>query len=379
MGATLVTRRRTAPSRTRAAARIGAGALIAACVLLSAACSETPVEPGPADRVEPVARPSAVRGVYVNAQVAGDEARLGSLLDQVAGSRINAVVIDVKERGEVSYASRVALVEEAGASRGYIADLRSLLEELRERELYPIARIVVFSDRVLAGARTDWAIQTTAGAVWLDPEGDRPWVDPYNSSVWQYNIDLAREALEAGFAEVQWDYVRFPDVNDSTRATLVFPARAGRTMDDAIEEFIAESKSQLADLGAPVTSDVFGRVITEQDGSDIGQEWSRLVRVNDVLLPMVYPALYHLGAFGIPNPNDAPYETVRAAMDFAVERRGQTAGARATLRPWLQAFSLNGVDYGADQMRAQIEAVEDAGLTEWLFWNPDSVYPDGVF
>lgn len=335
------------------------------------------LEPG--DRVEPVARPAAVRGVYLNAQVAGDGTRLEALLDQVGATRVNSVVVDVKERGEVSYASDVPLVGEAGAGRGYIGDLPALLTELRERGLYPIARIVVFSDRVLATARSDLAIRTVDGDVWLDPEGDRPWVDPYNATVWQYNIDLAREALEAGFAEVQWDYVRFPDVSDSIRATLVFPAEGGRSMDDAIAEFVEESRDQLSDLGLPVTSDVFGRVITEDDGSNIGQEWGRLIRANDVLLPMVYPALYHLGAFGIPDPNLDPYETVRAAMDHAVDRRAQTAGARATLRPWLQAFNLNGVEYGADEMLAQIQAVEDAGLTEWLFWNPDSAYPDGVF
>ena len=354
-------------------------ALVLGAFLVLAGCTEPGTGPDLDARVDPIARPAAVRGIYINAQVAGDAARRTALLDQVTGTQVNAAVIDVKERGEVSYASAVSLVSEAGAQRGYIGDLAGLLTDLRDRGIYPIARIVVFSDRVLAEARPQWAIQTTGGAVWLDPEGDRPWVDPYNGAVWQYNIDLAAEAIEAGFAEVQWDYVRFPDVDDTTRASLVFPAQAGRSMDDAIEEFIAESREQLAGLGAPITSDVFGRVITESDGSDIGQEWNRLVRTNDVLLPMIYPALWHQGAFGIPDPNLAPYETVRAAMDFAVERRGQTSGARATLRPWLQAFSLNGVLYGSDEMLAQIRAVEDSGLSEWLFWHPDSEYPAGVF
>lgn len=348
------------------------------CAVAVGGCGDGLVPPDESSRVIPVARPAAVRGIYVNARAAGNAGQLQSLLDYVDGTAVNTFVVDVKERGEVSYASTVSLAGEVGAERDYIGDLRALLLSLRDAEIYPIARIVVFSDRVLAEQKPEWAIRTTSDEVWIDPEGDRPWVDPFNEDVWAYNIALAREAVEAGFAEVQWDYVRFPDVTDSVRTTLVFPAAAGRTMDDAIEEFILESKTRLAAYDVPVTSDVFGRVITEVDGSDIGQEWNRLVRANDVLLPMVYPALYHLGAFGIPDPDAAPYETVRAAMDFAVNRMGQTAGARASLRPWLQAFTLRN-SYGAAEMLAQIQAVEDAGLTEWLFWNPDSVYPEGVF
>ena len=41
------------------------------------------------------------------------------------------------------------------------------------------------------------------------------WVNPYDKRVWDYNIAIAREALDMGFHEVQWDYVRFPDVTDA--------------------------------------------------------------------------------------------------------------------------------------------------------------------
>ena len=105
----------------------------------------------------------------------------------------------------------------------------------------------------------------------------------------------------------------------------------------------------------------------------------RLVGVTDVLLPMVYPSLYAPGSFGAPDPSAEPYLVVRAAMDSAVARRARVGGAQATLRPWLQAFTLGPNVYGPDEMLEQIRAVEDAGLSEWLFWNPASVYPTGVF
>jgi hypothetical protein len=319
-----------------------------------------------------------VRGIYLNAPAAGSPTQLPGLLDLADRSAVNTFVIDVKERGEVSYVSSVPLVGIVGSGRTYIGDLPGLLRTLRDHGIYPIARIVCFRDPVLAEAQPEWAIRTTDGGIWLDPESNRPWVDPYNSDVWAYNIALAREALAAGFAEVQWDYVRFPDVADSVRVTMVFPARNGRSAGEAIQEFIATSRLDLAEFQAPITADVFGRVITETGDSGIGQDWDRLVRVTDVLLPIVYPALYWPGSFGVPDPDAEPYRVVRAAMDSAVVRMSRTESALATIRPWLQAYTGK-TAYGPQQMQDQIRAVEDAGLKEWLFWNPESIYPAGVF
>jgi hypothetical protein len=350
-----------------------------ALTLVLVACDGSITEPDPGGRVEPVGRPAVVRGIYVNAQAAGSGAHLQSLIDLADGSALNTFVIDVKERGEVSWDSSVELVARIGAGRTYVPDRSALLRTLREHGIYPIARLVVFRDPILAEARPGWAIRTADGGVWLDPESGRPWVDPYHPEVWAYNLDLAREALAAGFAEVQWDYVRFPDVPDSVRETMVFPARAGRSAGEAIRGFIDTSRLELADFGAPITADVFGRVITLEDDSGIGQDWDDIVQVTDVVLPMVYPALYWPGNFDLPDPNAEPYLTVRAAMDSAVVRLARTPHARATIRPWLQAFTQGSTAYGPRQMLDQIRAVEDAGLQEWLFWNPGSTYPEGVF
>lgn len=361
--------------------RAGMSAMTTAVLVLNA-CTDSGPSATELDLEEEgghVPRPAVVRGIYVNALAAGSPSRLLSLLDLADHSVVNTFVIDVKERGEVSYASAVPLVGEIGSGRTHIADLPGLLRNLRDHGIYPIARIVCFLDPILAEAQPEWAIRTTDGEIWLDPESNRPWVDPYNSDVWAYNIALAREALAAGFAEVQWDYVRFPDVADSTRATMVFPARRGRSAADAIQEFIAASRLELDEFQAPITADVFGRVITAAGDAGIGQDWDQMVRVIDVLLPMVYPALYWSGSFGLPDPVAEPYRVVRAAMDSAVTRMRRTEGAIATIRPWLQAFTQGSTVYGPQQIQDQIRAVEDAGLEEWLVWHPESVYPAGVF
>lgn len=40
---------------------------------------------------------------------------------------------------------------------------------------------------------------------------------------------------------------------------------------------------------------------------------------------------------------------------------------------WLQDFSL-GIDYGPAEVAAQIEAAEDAGVVDFLLWDPATTY-----
>jgi hypothetical protein len=60
-------------------------------------------------------------------------------------------------------------------------------------------------------------------------------------------------------------------------------------------------------------------------------------------------------------------------MDYAVKRSRAIPNA-AEVRPWLQDFTLGAPHYGAAHVRAQIRATEDAGLTDWVLWNPGSNY-----
>ncbi|MEX0907102.1 MAG: putative glycoside hydrolase, partial [Gemmatimonadota bacterium] len=247
-------------------------------------------------------KPDAVRGLYLNAWAAGSTAKLAKLIDIANRTEINSFVIDVKEGGEVSYRSRVPLAGAIGADRAYIGDVRGMLRKLREAGIYPIARIVVFRDAVLADAYSELSVQHVNGGEWQDRDGHR-WVDSFNRKVWDYNIALAREALELGFAEVQWDYVRFPDVPQALMRTAAWPAQEGRTKADGIRAFLLYSRQQLAKYDAPVTADVFG--LTTSAGTDmgIGQYWEKMADATDVLLPMVYPSHYAKGSYGIAHPN----------------------------------------------------------------------------
>lgn len=330
----------------------------------------------PADRPE-FERPEHVRGIYLNAWASGSRNRVGSLLELAARTEINAFVIDLKDAtGYLSHRSDVPLAAEIGAlDEPRIRDLQGLLARLSEAGVYPIARIVIAKDPLLAAARPEWAVRDTTGGVWFDDKGVS-WLDMFQQGVWDYHVDLAREAIALGFPEIQWDYVRFPDAPRSVMERAAFPSSNGRTKSQAIREFLGYARSEIEPLGVPMTADVFG-VTTLGGDVGIGQVWSRFIDQVDVALPMVYPSHYWRGSYGFDQPNGRPYEIIVASLADALEQSAKLDVPRTgTVRPWLQDFTLGAPAYDGPEVRAQIQATYDVGLTEWILWNPGSRYTE---
>ena len=319
-------------------------------------------------------RPEKVRGLYVNSWSAGSRRRLAALIALADSTEVNSFVIDIKDAsGYVSHPSQVPLARDIGAiGEIRIPSLSYLLGKLEEAGIYPIARLVIVKDPLLAEARPDLAVQDTAGGVWVDGKGI-VWMNPYQREVWDYHVALAREVASWGFPEIQWDYVRFPDAPASEIGRTHFPGENGQPKTQAIRDFLAYSRDGLADMGVRVTADVFGVTTSATHDVGIGQVWESFIDVVDVALPMVYPSHYWKGSFGIDTPNAYPYEIVRAALEEALKRSAEMPGAGAT-RPWLQDFTLGKPPYGAAEVRAQIQATYDVGIDEWILWNPGSRY-----
>ena len=323
-------------------------------------------------------RPEHVRGLYVNSWSAGSRRRVAALIDLAGRTEVNTFVIDIKDAtGYVSHPTRVPMAREIGATGDVrIPSLTWLLGKLEKAKIYPIARIVIVKDPVLAAARPDLAVQDTAGGAWADNAGT-VWMNPFNREVWDYHVDLAREVAAMGFPEIQWDYVRFPDAPASALGRAHFPGREERPRTDAIREFLAHSREALSEIGVKVTADVFGVTTSATRDVGIGQVWESFIDVVDVALPMVYPSHYWRGSFGYEEPNSYPYEIVREALQDAVERSAELEHAGAT-RPWLQDFTLGLPRYEAPEVRAQIQATYDAGIEEWVLWNPGSRYTEAA-
>jgi hypothetical protein len=328
-----------------------------------------------AQQTPPMARPDVVRGLYVNRWAVLGQ-RMWELINVAKRTEINALVLDVKDdRGYVLYRSSVPLAKEIGADSIMPVSsrrMRAILDTMRANGIYPIARIVVAKDPLLADVKREWSVpRRKDGTPWLDKEG-KPWLDPHQRAVWTYAADLAAEAVGLGFSEVQFDYVRFPDDPHFARETR-FPLAKGRSRAQVIREQLGYLKERVAALHVPMAIDVFGLTTTDTTDMGIGQRWEQFADQADIVLPMTYPSHYARGTYGISNPNAAPYATIDNAMKDAKARNAAISPAPSIV-PWYQDFTLGTPHYGVKQVRAQMQAGYDNGMRSWILWNPGSKY-----
>jgi hypothetical protein len=294
----------------------------------------------------------------------------------VEKNNMNALVIDVKgDRGFIPFKVDLPLAEEVGAQKTIlIKDIKATLAPLKEKNLYLIARIVVFKDNLLATAKPEFAVKTKGGGIFKDRERMR-WADPMRREVWDYNIAIARIAAEAGFDEIQFDYVRFPD-----NRGVAFSQPVNETIrTDAITGFLEAAHKALLPYNVLVGADIFGYVCWNTNDTDIGQKIAPLVNAVDVVCPMVYPSGYTWGIPNYRNPVKNSYEIVYLSLKRAQERTGVSP---LRFRPWLQAFrdyAFRGGDFTEDRMRIQIKAADDFGASGYMFWNARNIYPTGLF
>ena len=324
-----------------------------------------------------VPTPDTLRGLYVNRWAALGR-KLNDLIGVAKRTEVNALVIDVKDdRGFVLYRSSVALAREIGADTAdghwmSRAKLRAVLDTMVAHNIYPIARIVVAKDPLLAQKKLDLAIKRKSDLKpWLDKNGN-PWLDPHQPAVWQYAADLAREAYEMGFSEVQFDYVRFPDEKRLISET-VYPLANGRTRAQVIRDQLGFVRKALKPHAMRVTADVFGLTATDTTDMGIGQRWEMFVDQVDVVLPMIYPSHFARGTYKLRYPNAHPYETIDHALKDVIARSDSVPNA-AIIIPWYQDFTLGAPRYTAAQIRAQKKAGYDNGFQSWILWNPKSNY-----
>lgn len=317
--------------------------------------------------------PFRARALYLSFYGVGSQALREPALDLIrnSGGLLNSVVIDVKgDRGLIAFRTGTALAHEIGADKAItIPDLPALIKHLHAEGIYAIARIVVFKDEPLASARPDLAVKTSAGTVFHDSE-NLAWTDPFRSEIRDYNIDIAVEAARAGFDEIQFDYLRFPDAKN-IRFSEPNTMKSRRA---AITAFLSDARQRLMPYNVYLAADIFGYVCWNTDDTGIGQSLDDIVPLVDYVSPMLYPSGFTFGIPGYRDPVQHPYEIVRLSLNRAIARTG---AAPLKFRPWLQAFKDYAFDrrtFDNDEMQPQIRAAEEFGSDGWMIWNPRNVY-----
>ncbi|MFD1929148.1 putative glycoside hydrolase [Sporosarcina siberiensis] len=333
--------------------------------------------------------PDAIRGIYVTGHSAGG-ARFENLVELMNTTDLNAMVIDIKDDyGNITYVpdedSELASLD---IGKRYIKDPNKMLKELEENEIYPIGRIVVFKDSVLAEKRHDLTFMD-GDKVWKNGRGES-FVNPFMKEVWDHNVNIAIEAAKMGFQEIQFDYVRFPEGFEKRHDALkyVFEDYEESELDpvqrrvEAITDFVEYAREKLHPYGVKVSVDIFGYAATLAEAPGIGQNFSRISENVDVISSMIYPS-HWTSYFGIQKPDLEPYRLVSEYAKVENEVLGALENPPIS-RPWIQDFSApwlgagNYLKYGKAEVEAQIKGLKDNGIDEYLLWNAGNRYTPGV-
>ncbi|MBT4648737.1 hypothetical protein HOC14_00260, partial [bacterium] len=321
------------------------------------------------------AAPDYVRAIYLTAYSAGRNEWRQNLIEKMKDSRINSVVIDIKDySGFILYDSQVPAVLEINAVRSRIDDIKNIIKEFHQAGIYVIARQTVFQDPKLASAKPELAFKTWNGNIWRDYKG-LAWLDPQKEEVWEYNLAIAKEATKLGFDEINFDYMRYP--SDGNVANMNYNLKPEQNRAEIMKGFYKFLSKNLSKKTI-ISIDMFGLVMDHtNDNYDlhIGQRLTDAVDYFDYVYPMMYASHYPVNYLGLGNAAAYPGAVLTYGLKIslpAIENK------KAKIRPWLQAFNIGAI-YDQRLIDQQIDAVENATSTAgWALWNARNYYPDYI-
>lgn len=336
-----------------------------------------------------------IKGIYLSEGNVSDRSKLDKWIKFANDTEINAFVINVKnDSGYIVYDSQNETAAAIGAVHPMF-NVKKLTDELHANGIYAIARIVCFKDDVMGEANPAWALKKTDGTSYEEVSGGNSttWMSIANEEAGRYIVEIAKEVLEKGFDEVQFDYIRFPGNGHGIDYSNLTEPR-----EFYVHRFVTYASQELAEY--PISVDIFGITCIESyDAGGIGQTISVFGDSIDVISPMIYPSHYAnsstrtmgngIGSIINGNlyekPDLDPYGVVYDTLVVAADKISKIEGYRPTMRPYLQGFTATYLpsgywtEYDAEKFQAQIQAVYDAGYNSWIFWDSSPSYPMSYF
>jgi hypothetical protein len=360
--------------------------------------AEQPIIPEPPKPVVThVPTPTPVKAIYVSSWVAASPTPLKRVMDLIETTEVNAVVLDIKDAtGRISFLTENPTLKETGSPENRIKNVNEFINMLHEKNIYVIGRISTFQDPYLTKIKPEWALtKKSDGSVWKDRKG-LAFLDPANDGARNYLLELADTSYKVGFDEINFDYIRYPsdgNVKDINYKLITKEDGTTTTRAENIESFMKFVNDALRTRNPEIktSADLFGLVTTETTDMGIGQVLEKALPHFDYIGPMIYPSHYAKGEYGIPVPATKPYETVMKALAGAKKKiDAMLTDPNASelvknhvkysqIRPWIQDFSINGVTYTADMVKAQMKAVYDSGLDSWMMWDPSNKYTTAAY
>lgn len=332
-----------------------------------------------------------VKGLYFNTYSVNTPETYNKIMDLLESTDLNAVVIDIKDDWGNVTMNFDTDDENIKYSKIDIVDPKALIEDFHSKGIYVIGRITTFKDSIITEKNPEWGFTLDDGTLWKNAH-EEAFMNPFLKEVQDYDINIAKLAAQAGFDEIQFDYVRFAEGFETFGDTLDYSRGEyednteldeGEKRVAAITGFVKRAREELQSYNVPMSIDVFGYALQVRRAEGIGQDFDEMSNQTDVISSMIYPSHWGSWSFDIEKPDLEPYELVKRYLDEEKEVLSQLDHPPVS-RPWIQDFTAswigegNWMEYDGEAVQAQIDAIYDQGLNEYLIWNANSEYSSGV-
>lgn len=338
------------------------------------------------------------KGNYLPVHQVTSDSGFDGHLKTLSQNNLNMLVVDMKDDfGYLRYDAKDPLVLSKGRIGKGIA-LEPFVAKAKANNIYLVARIVVFKDKVLASYNNSkyavwdkteskaWQgyelvtkqIEATAdeqspGTEQVRKYYEEYWVDPYSEDVWEYNVAVAKELISRGFDEIQFDYIRFPTDGKNLSQASYRWQDPGMDKESALMSFLSHARSEIT---APISIDIYGANGWYRTGARTGQDVELLARYVDVICPMFYPSHFEQSFLAQKPAEERPYRI----FYYGSYRNTIIARNHVLVRPWAQAFYLNvSYDrtwYNGDYVQRQIFGIRDSVNRGYTYWNNSGRYAD---
>ena len=324
--------------------------------------------------------PTVCKALYINAEAIKN---IEDYIKLAKETSVNTFVIDIRDAHIVSYKSDIMQEYSPSSYKAALytkEEFKEQINKVKDADIYIVGRITVFKDKLFMIDHPEYAIVDLNDNGKPFEFGNSYWPSPFERDVWEYNIEIAKEAVkDFGFNEIEFDYVRFPEQIDyyaDYLNALDLKNKYNETRSQAIQRFLMYAVDELHEVNAYVSADVFGET-SNNYVTAYGQYWPAISSIVDVISPMPYPDHFSRFSYDLKEVVwTVPYKLL-SAWGKEVKKMQDITPHKAKIRTFIQGYDATKdpyVAYDNQKLIDQINALIDSEIYDngYIVWNAGS-------
>lgn len=308
---------------------------------------------------------SASAVAYLPIQTVADPAKFSAALNSAKAKGYDSIMFDLKSSdGTVNYPIAYQAASDARATSASPVDLNSIVSQIKEAGLIPVASIYTFRDHIYPSANKSAAtLYKNSDFLWVDnapDKGGKPWINPFSTEGQAYIRKIVDDACAAGFQMIVLQGTQFP--TGYSLDMIDYGEHAADNKNAFLKQYLEQMTEYAANKGVEL-SGMFTAA------NMLGANNSIYFGDATAIAPKTTVVDFSLNVFGngitndsvsIPNPTADPYNTIKTA--------GAAIRQQLSNHQLLAYIGAEGMT--EDVLSAHLKGASDSGIQRYIVRNP---------